>query len=175
MGLRISSQVRRFFFVLKTGAFQKNLGAFLPTKKRLRKQKTGSEENLSRFFCFWTRLKERLLFEIYAVSLAFGHKKAPLNCIKIEVQICLRILILIQIKPENPAILRGFLFFGWKSRDLLSPRKAKIESLIANDKQRYRLISEDCFQTLFVHKLSYRLRGTRFWAIVWYLKISLEN
>ena len=50
--LRISSQVRRFLFVLKTGAFQKILGAFLPTKKRLRKQKTGSEGNPSRFFCF---------------------------------------------------------------------------------------------------------------------------
>nr|DAR37203.1 MAG TPA: hypothetical protein [Bacteriophage sp.] len=50
--MRISSQVRRFLFVLKTGAFQKILGAFLPTKKRLRKQKTDSEENLSRFFCF---------------------------------------------------------------------------------------------------------------------------
>ena len=85
--MRISSQVRRFLFVLKAGAFQKILGAFLPTKKRLRKQKTDSEGNLSRFFCFWTRPKERLLFEIHAVSLAFGHKKAPLNCIKIEVQV----------------------------------------------------------------------------------------
>ena len=31
--------------------------------------------------------QSRLLFEIHAVSLAFGHKKAPLNCIKIEVQL----------------------------------------------------------------------------------------
>lgn len=51
----------------------------------------------------------------------------------------------------------------------------KIESQIANDKQSYRLVFRDCFQTLFVHKLSYRLRGTRFWAIVCYLKIGLEN
>ena len=43
---------QRFLFVLKTGEFQKIWGAFLPTKKRLRKQKTDSEGNLSRFFCF---------------------------------------------------------------------------------------------------------------------------
>ena len=29
-----------------------------------------------------------------------------------KIRLCLRALILIQIKPENPAILRGFLFFG---------------------------------------------------------------
>lgn len=52
---------------------------------------------------------------------------------------------------------------------------AKIESQIANDKQRYRLVFRGCFQTLFVHNWSYRLQGTRFWAIVWYLKIGLEN
>ena len=52
---------------------------------------------------------------------------------------------------------------------------AKIESQIANDKQRYRLVFRGCFQTLFVHGLSYRLRGTRFWVIVCYLKIGFKN
>ena len=65
--------------------------------------------------------------------------------------ICLRALILIQNNPKNPAILRGFLFFGWKSREMLSLMDVKIESQIANDRKRYRLISEGCFQTLFVH------------------------
>ena len=42
----------------------------------------------------------------------FSKKKALHNCIICAVRLCLRTLILIQIKPENPAILRGFLFFG---------------------------------------------------------------
>ena len=60
---------------------------FCPQKNVYANRKPVQREIQAGFSAFEHGSKERLLFEIHAVSLAFGHKKAPLNCIKIEVQV----------------------------------------------------------------------------------------
>jgi len=84
--------MKRFETITPSGFYETTL--FCPILKRLQHTLETNKSPKVRTFGDYLRLFETR------------------NCIKINGELCLRALILIQIKPENPAILRGFLFFG---------------------------------------------------------------